>query len=107
MSTGLSIAELQRQVRDLKAAKGFDITLEQRLANLMAEVGEVAREVLKLSRDGSQDSMSATEAEVVVDNIGMEIYDVVWNFLDLAEIVGADLEETFDKKARLNEDREW
>ena len=64
MSTGLSITELQRQVRDLTAAKGFDITLEQRLAYLMAEVGEVAREVLKLSSGGKQDqgNMSATEA---------------------------------------------
>jgi|SRR5215218_1586596 len=108
MSTGLSITEHQRQVRDLKAAKGFDITLEQRLAYLMVEVGEVAREVLKLSSDGKgTGNMSATEAEVVVENIGMEIYDVAWNLLDLTEIVGVDLEETFDKKARLNEDREW
>ena len=109
MSAGLSITELQRQVRNLTAAKGFDITLEQRLAYLMAEVGEVASEVLKLSRDGNHDvgKMDSTETEVVVENVGMEIYDVVWNLLDLAEILGVDLEETFDKKARLNEDREW
>jgi NTP pyrophosphatase (non-canonical NTP hydrolase) len=43
----------------------------------------------------------------VVENIGVETYDVVWNLLALAEIVGVNLEETFDKKARLNEDREW
>jgi len=54
LSTGLTIAELQRQVRQLKEAKGFDITLEHRLAYLTTEVGEVAREVLKLSRGGNK-----------------------------------------------------
>ncbi len=34
MRTGLTIAELQRQVRQLNEAKGFEITLEQRLAYL-------------------------------------------------------------------------
>ncbi|CAA9448077.1 MAG: hypothetical protein AVDCRST_MAG37-2040 [uncultured Rubrobacteraceae bacterium] len=42
MRPGLTIAELQRQVRHLKEAKGFDITLEQRLAYLTSEVREVA-----------------------------------------------------------------
>lgn len=38
----------------------------------------------------------------------MEIYDVIWNLLDLAEMAGVrDLEETFYKKASLNEYREW
>jgi NTP pyrophosphatase (non-canonical NTP hydrolase) len=106
---GLTIAELQRQVRELKDAKGFDITLEQRLAYLMSEVGEVAREVLRLARDGNEDvgKMDATETEIVVESLGMEIYDVIWNLIDLAEMAGVDLEETFRKKASLNEGREW
>jgi NTP pyrophosphatase (non-canonical NTP hydrolase) len=37
----------------------------------------------------------------------MEIYDVIWNLLDLAELAGVDLEEAFRKKAGLNEGREW
>ena len=88
MGAGLTIADLQRQVRELKGAKGFDITLEQR----------------RLSRDGKMDAASA---EAVVESLGMEIYDVIWNLLDLAEMAGVDLEETFRKKASLNEGREW
>jgi NTP pyrophosphatase (non-canonical NTP hydrolase) len=109
MDAGLTIADLQRQVRELKGAKGFDITLEQRLAYLTTEVGEVAREVLRLSRDGNGDvgKMDAASAEAVVESLGMEIYDVIWNLLDLAEMAGVDLEETFRKKASLNEGREW
>ena len=55
MRTGLTIAELQRQVRQLKEAKGFDITLEQRLAYLTTDVGEDASERVR-------DSGTATKA---------------------------------------------
>ncbi len=79
MRIGLTIAELQRQVRQLKEAKGFDITLEQRLAYLTSEVGEVAREVLRLSRDGNEEvgKMDAADVGAVVESLGMEIYDVI------------------------------
>ncbi len=105
----MTISELRDQVRRLKKAKGFDITLEQRLAYLTAEVGEVAAETLKLSRDGNRDvgRMGVREREAVMEALGMEIYDVIWNLLDLAEMAGVDLEEAFDKKAYLNEGREW
>ncbi len=101
--------ELRRQVRDLKSDKGFDGTLEQRLAYLASEVGEVAREVLKLSRDGNADvgTMSAEEVRSVKESLGMEVYDVVWNLLDLADLAGVDLEAAFEKKATMNEGREW
>lgn len=105
----MTIEELQRQIRQLREDKGFDITLEQRLAYLASEVGEVAKEVLKLSRDGNRDvgKMNAAETETVLDNLGMEIYDVLWNLLDLADMAGVDLEGAFDKKAELNKSREW
>lgn len=106
---GLSLADLRAQVRRLKDAKGFDITLDQRLAYLTAEVGEIAAEVLKLSRDGNRDvgRMDAAEREAVVEALGMEIYDAVWNLLDLADMAGVDVEAAFRKKANLNEGREW
>jgi NTP pyrophosphatase (non-canonical NTP hydrolase) len=106
---GLTLAEIREQVRRLKRTKGFDITLDQRLAYLTAEVGEVAAETLKLSRDGNRDvgEMDAREREAVVEALGMEIYDVMWNLLDLAEMAGVDVEAAFRKKAYLNEGREW
>lgn len=109
MRAGLTIAELQGQVRQLKEAKDFDITLEQRLAYPTTEVGEVAREVLRLSRDGNEDAgkMDAAEVGAVAENLGMEIYDVIWNLLDLVDMAGVDLETAFAKKADLNMNREW
>jgi NTP pyrophosphatase (non-canonical NTP hydrolase) len=104
LSAGLTIKEIQRQVRELKDSKGFDISLEQRLAYLVTEVGEVARETLRISRAGSDHAGKESTEEA----LGMEIYDVIWNLLDLAEMAGVrDLEEAFYKKASLNQDREW
>ena len=106
LAEGLTIAEPRRQVRELREAKGFDITLEQRLAYLMSEVGEAASEVLKLSRDVGK--MEETEREAVEEKLRMEIYDAVWNLLDLAEVANVPgLEKLFREKARLNEGREW
>jgi NTP pyrophosphatase (non-canonical NTP hydrolase) len=107
--SGLTLAEIQGQIRRLKRSKGFDITLDQRLAYLTAEAGEVAAEVLKISRDGNQDAglMDERERAEVVEMPGMEIYDAVWNLLDLAEMAGVDVEAAFRKKAYLNESREW
>jgi NTP pyrophosphatase (non-canonical NTP hydrolase) len=107
-SRGVSPEDLRRQVRSLKEAKGFDVTPERRPAYLMAEVGEVADEVLKLSRNGDAGETSAAKAFAAKERLGMEIYDAVWNPLDLAELAGVeDLEGIFAKKARLNEEREW
>ena len=79
MEATVTIEELQRQVRQLKKYKGFDITLEQRLAYLISEVGEVASEVLKLSRDGNKDAgeMSAAESAFAVANLGVGIQRAV------------------------------
>jgi len=109
LQQGLTVGDLRRQVRELKADKGFDVTLEQRLAYLTSEVGEVAREVLRLSRDGNADvgTMGAEQVAAVREKLGMEIYDVVWNLLDLADLAGVDLEGAFEKKAERNEGREW
>lgn len=106
---GLTLEDLRQQVRELKADKGFDITLEQRLAYLTSEVGEVAAEVLRLSRDGNADigELGTEELLSVRRRLGEEIYDAVWNLLDLADLAGVDLESAFQEKAERNEGREW
>jgi hypothetical protein len=56
------VEHLRRQVGKLKAHEGFDVTPEQRLAYPMSEVGEVAEEVLGLSRNGNAD-VGTTDSE--------------------------------------------
>ena len=43
----------------------------------------------------------------VKHNIGLEIYDIVWNLCDLANQLDIDLESAFAEKAKDNETRVW
>jgi NTP pyrophosphatase (non-canonical NTP hydrolase) len=97
----LTVRDLQEQARQLKDAQGFHVSLEQRLVYLIVEVGELAEEVLKLSGVKEADSAQVRE------RLGMEIYDVVWNLFDLADLAGVNLEEAFARKVNLNQCRKW
>jgi NTP pyrophosphatase (non-canonical NTP hydrolase) len=97
----LTVRDLQEQARQLKDAQGFHVSLEQRLTYCMVEVGELAEEVLKLSGGKEADGAQTKET------LGMEIYDVVWNLFDLADLAGVDLEEAFTRKVALNRYRKW
>ncbi|CAG7652200.1 hypothetical protein PAESOLCIP111_06480 [Paenibacillus solanacearum] len=60
------------------------------------------KEVLKINKaiqDGSLDELK--------QNIGFEIFDVVWNIFDIANKFNIDLEEAFKKKMEINNQRSW
>lgn len=96
----MQIADIQVQAQELRAAQGWTSDdPAERLAYLMTEVGEVAREVLEIRRGGSGDGAR--------ERLGMEIYDVVWNLCDLANLLDVGLEVAFEKKAAINAARRW
>ncbi|HDR3403502.1 TPA: pyrophosphatase, partial [Bacillus anthracis] len=39
--------------------------------------------------------------------IGLEMFDVIWNVCDLANKLEIDLEKAFEEKMRINKKREW
>ena len=83
----MNTAEFQQYVNEYSKVKGFDTsTIEQRTLYLMTEVGELAKEVLSVSFH--------PEAEKK-ENLGFEMYDVVWNIFDLANKLGIDLDKAF------------
>ncbi|HHY1427227.1 TPA: MazG nucleotide pyrophosphohydrolase domain-containing protein [Bacillus cereus] len=93
----MNIVEFQRYVLHFSKEKGFqDTTIEERAMYTMAELGELAEGILK--RDKIQDS----ERE-----IGLEMFDVIWNVCDLANKLEIDLEKAFEEKMRINKKREW
>jgi NTP pyrophosphatase (non-canonical NTP hydrolase) len=96
-----AIKELQEHAKEL-AQTLPEITVEQRVLFLTTEVGEVAREVLRLSR-----SSDRTSADAVKADLGMEMYDVIWNICDLANMLGIDLESSFAAKIEINKTRKW
>ena len=95
----MTIQEIQENAREF-APIFKDKTPEQRMLYLTTEMGEIALEVLKLSgfrQGGNTDELK--------ENLGMEIYDVVWNLCDLANMFDIDLEDAFGKKVEVNNKR--
>ncbi|HDR7970278.1 TPA: pyrophosphatase, partial [Bacillus pacificus] len=39
--------------------------------------------------------------------IGLEMFDVIWNVCDLANKLEIDLEKAFEEKMMINKKREW
>ena len=62
----------------------------------------MTREVLRLSRAADQAQVDAIKAD-----LGMEMYDVIWNICDLANMFGIDLEASFAAKIEINKTRKW
>ena len=84
----MNIVEFQRYVSNFSKEKGFqDTTIEERAMYAMAELGELAEVILK--RDKIQDSKR---------EIGLEMFDVIWNVCDLANKLEIDLEKAFKEK---------
>jgi len=96
-----AIKELQEHAKELAQVLP-EITAEQRVMFLITEVGEVAREVLRLSRAADQ-----ANADEVKADLGMEMYDLIWNICDLANMLDIDLETAFAAKIEINKTRKW
>lgn len=62
---------------------------------LMAELGELTEAVLRRNDDN------------IKREIGLEMFDVIWNICDLANKLEIDLEEAFQEKMEINRDRVW
>jgi NTP pyrophosphatase (non-canonical NTP hydrolase) len=99
----MTIEELQRHARELIEAQGWqDATAETRALWLVTEVGELLREVLQFPSGNDEAARTAARRRV-----GAEMYDVVWNVCDLANILGVDLETSFIDKEAVNKRRTW
>jgi len=93
----MNIVEFHRYVSNFSKEKGFqDTTIEERTIYTMAELGELAEVILK--RDTIQDAKR---------EIGLEMFDVIWNVCDLANKLNIDLEKAFKEKMKINKKREW
>ncbi|MEM9953006.1 MAG: MazG nucleotide pyrophosphohydrolase domain-containing protein [Chloroflexota bacterium] len=96
-----SIKEFQDDVRELSQRLDTK-TPEQRILYLISELGEVADEMLELSKSGD-----SKDQEMIKKRLGMEIYDVIWNAVDLANQLNLDLEDAFIRKIAINKNRVW
>lgn len=99
----MTIDEICRFANELKTKHNWpEKTLEERVAYITSEVGEATNEVIKLRY-----TKDKKEVEKIKEALGMELYDIVWNVCDLANMVDIDLTKSFEKKARILATRDW
>lgn len=72
--------------------------VDMRLCFLMTEVGELTQAVLQWEHQPGPAHRQA---------VGQEIFDVIWNAVDVANRLGLDITECFYEKMAINESRQW
>lgn len=87
-------------VEELIARHSWETTPRRRMAYLLGEALELANEVLQLPPTGNDDP-------ALLQRLGREIYDVLWNACDLARLTGIDIMQAAAGKRDLNARRTW
>jgi len=97
----MKISEIQEHAEDLCRKNGWlDRTPDQRFRYLISEVGELSNDLIKLNQ-------SNQELEKLKQKIGHEMFDVIWNICDLANLLEIDLEKCASEKRDLNNKRDF
>ena len=97
----MKISEIQKHAADLCAKNDWnDRSVDQRFRYLISEIGELSNELIKLNQqDQDLDELKKT--------IGHEMFDVIWNICDLANLLDIDLEKYSKDKRDLNNQRDF
>ncbi|MDB5077587.1 MAG: pyrophosphatase [Chloroflexi bacterium] len=97
-----TIAGIKLQIQDMKPSPEQSSTsLEQQLAFLISEVGQVAREVLNLNEAGAGD------VAAIKSRLGQELYNVIWNACALADLADIDLDRAVKHKPTIKQAQLW
>ena len=101
-----TLSEICQQAAELAAAHGWPRdSIEDRTLFFVSEVGEVAEALLKLK--WADASGNRDELDLKKHDLALELYDVIWNVCDLANILGLNLDEAAAEKNALNSQRRW
>ncbi|MGN4125643.1 MazG nucleotide pyrophosphohydrolase domain-containing protein [Lysinibacillus sphaericus] len=99
----MDISSMQKYVKQFSEEKGFHVnTIHTRTLYLVTEVGELSKEILSISFNPTEEKVRLAK-----ENIGLEMYDVLFNVLDLANRLEIELEDACRKKMEMNKDRIW
>lgn len=99
----MDIKQLQQDVKAL-SQKLDTKSPEQRVMYLVSELGELVDEVIEFR---NANELSPDDLNDIRERIGLEIYDLIWNAVDLANMLDIDLEGAFEKKIAINKNRHW
>ena len=94
------LQQIMSDVEELIARHEWETTPQRRMAFLLGEALELAEEVRWLPADGPGDPE-------LLQRLGREIYDVLWNACDLARLTGIDVVQAAADKRDVNTSRTW
>ena len=97
----MKISEIQKHADELCRKNGWsDRSIDLRFHYLISEVGELSNELIKLNHVGEN-------PEELKRRIGHEMFDVIWNICDLANLLDMDLEKFSRDKVDQNNKRKF
>ncbi|MCX6799250.1 MAG: nucleotide pyrophosphohydrolase [Candidatus Diapherotrites archaeon] len=91
--------QIQERIKNFEEKHKIKTTPEFRCLDLISEAGEVAKEILKMTKYGKEKNFLANES------IEMEIGDLLFSLLCLANNFNIDLEKALDKSLKGYEKR--
>lgn len=97
----MKISDIQQQAEQLRQIQDWqDRTPDNRFRYLITEIGELSEELIRLHHHPE-------DAEQIKVDMAKEMYDIVWNLCDLANVLEIDLEPHFEEKYQTNLKRTW
>jgi NTP pyrophosphatase (non-canonical NTP hydrolase) len=97
----MNILDIQKHAEDLCKKNGWsDRSIDQRFRFLISEIGELSNELIKLNNP----DQNIAELK---RKIGHEMFDVLWNICDLANLLEIDLDKCAREKVDLNNQRDF
>jgi len=97
----MKLSEIQIHARELCEKNNWtDRSVDQRFKYLISEIGELSNELIILNQ-ADQDLRS------LKSKLGHEMFDVIWNICDLANLLEIDLDKAAKEKRNLNNQRDF
>lgn len=95
----MDFKQFQAYVQAFSAAHGWhQESVDRRLCFLMTEVGELTQAVLQWEHQPGAEHRRA---------VGQEVFDVIWNAVDVANRMGLDITDCFHDKRAIHASRQW
>lgn len=92
----------QQYVKEFCDEKGFsNVSDEERYLFFMSEIGEMSEELLNLRFAGEDKQPEIRKA------LSHEIFDVIWNAVEIANRLDINLTQAFKEKMAINSKRSW
>lgn len=102
LSKKSSVEDVQKYIKDMIEVRNFRTNLLERMCLLTEEVGELAKEVRKTSKN-----LAIDENKTYTSNLENEITDVFICLMGMCELIDMDIVQGLKNKEELNFNRKW